>query len=861
VISTFPVLDKYGLQVNPFIASLLDKLPAAGNSAEKGDGLNTTGYAFNARNNTTRDNVTGKLDYYLSAKNAFSGSYIWNRDVIDRPDQGTYWTAVPPIYNDNHANFLSASWRWNPAPALTNELRGGFNRAVGTFNTRQDNPAFLVTGLNFTSPLNSGLPETRRTSAYSVQDNATWIKGRHSLSFGFQATLWTVSSAVYAGTLPSYGIGLSTNSGYGYTLGQIPGASSTDITRANNLLASLGGLITSSAQIFNVTSRTSGFVSGAPTAADMRMNNYAPYVLDTWKLARRFTLTLGLRWEYFTPADEANGLLVQPRVASGNPVEALLGNSTLDFAGKAVGRPLYKKDLNNFSPNFGFAWDVFGNGRTAVRGGYSGGFANDNLINDVYNVGTTNVGLTTNVTANNLTGNTSNPPSIKSPVFQLPTTAQAQFALSTSSPPIQGLIDPNLATPYVQQWNFGIQQELRGFVIDARYIGNHAVKQFRQIDFNQINVNQEGFLQDFLAARGNGFLAAAAGKGFDPRYNAAIAGSQPTPFFDRMPGGGFLTNALVTGPLQTGEIGTLAQTYQSNLIFPHDGFSFFPNPLVLYSSMLTNLSNSSYNGGQIEVRRRTQNGMQFQASYVFSKALSDASLSRGLEPQLDNSNSQIERARAPYDLTHQFKVNHYIPLPFGPGRRFNSGSRILSRIEEGWGLSGFLQVQSGPPVSILSARGTLNRGSRSGSNTVDTTLTLSQLQGEFGQYMTANGPYFINPSHISASGQGVAPDGAPKFTGQIFSNPQPGSLGSLQRRLLNGPWFNNYNFAVSKNTRLTERQSIEFRADFYNLFNHPNFLVGDQNVNDSTFGKITGQYYTIDGIGPRMVQFGLFYRF
>jgi hypothetical protein len=874
-IQSFNVLNAktWNLPVDPYMQSLFGMMPEQGNSTSVGDTLNTTGYSFNARSNELRDNITGKLDYYLSTNHSFSGSYLWNRNILDRADSvsglNQFYTAVPPLYNDNKAQFMSMSWRWSPAATLTNELRGGFNFAPGQFLRREEPPEFFVASRNtnaanrnlITSPVSEKLEESRDVNTWSFQDNANWVKGRHTVAFGFQATMYRVNSSAFVNTVPTYTLGFAANSPYGFNAGDIPGATATQVTQANSLLATVAGLVSNANQTFNASSRTSGFVPGAPVRTRFRFDNYAPYISDTWKLHRRLTVVLGLRWEYFSPVDEKDALIIQPRHESGNPIAALLGNATLDFAGNAVGRPLYKKDLNNFAPNVGFAWDVFGNGQTALRGGYSIAYANDNHINSTYLTALANNGLTSSRDLANLTAFAgSSRPTVPTPPFEVPTTSLAQYNLSPTSPPVQGLIDPNLATPYVQQWNLGIEHSWKGFLLSGRYVGNRVLKQFRVIDLNQININQDTYLQDFITARQNGFLALAQRGTFNPTYNPEIAGSRPLPFFDRLSWGGLLSNATVAGTIRAGEPGTLAQLYQGVLWLPQ-GFSFFPSPLVLYSSLLTNQSWSNYNSAQFEVTKRMRGGVQLQANYVFSKALGDTGEFRGLEAILDNNNFAAEKARSVFDLTHAFKLNHYVPLPFGRGRRFSFSNGALDRVFGGWGMSGFLMIQSGPPVSILSGRGTLNRNVRSTANTVDTNSTLDQLGEATGIFMTGSGPMFINPKHIGADGLGVAPDGATPFAGQIFFNPQPGSIGSLQRRILSGPWFKNYDFALIKETRLTETQLLEFRADAYNLFNTPNFFVGDQNVNATNFGRLTGIVNTGNGVQARVLQFGLHYRF
>jgi len=382
----------------------------------------------------------------------------------------------------------------------------------------------------------------------------------------------------------------------------------------------------------------------------------------------------------------------------------------------------------------------------------------------------------------------------------------------------------------------------------------------RQIDYNQININQAGYLQDFKNAYNNGILSLNAGKGFNPAFSSAIPGSVQLPFFNSLPGGGLLTNSTVRSDILTQQVGSLAQLYQQNAIVPNASFSFFPNPNALYSSLESNFTQSSYNGLQLEARRATRSGIQFQVSYVFSKAFSDTSVERGLDALLDNANPGIERARAPWDQTQAFKANHVYPIPAGEGHRFNVHG--LNWLLGNWDLNGLVFIQSGAPISILDgSRGTLNRGARSGQNTVGTTDTLAQLKEVTGLFITGSGPYFVSPSVIGPNGTGAAADGSAPFSGQVFFNPSAGSVGSLQRRILSGPWYKNYDAALDKRFKITERQSIKFRADFYNIFNHPNFYEGDQNINSVNFGKITSQFYGYDGVGPRLMQFSLFYQF
>jgi hypothetical protein len=153
----------------------------------------------------------------------------------------------------------------------------------------------------------------------------------------------------------------------------------------------------------------------------------------------------------------------------------------------------------------------------------------------------------------------------------------------------------------------------------------------------------------------------------------------------------------------------------------------------------------------------------------------------------------------------------------------------------------------------------LNRESRSVFNTADL-VSGASLNNAVGFYMTGNGPYFVNPSILGPDGRAVAADGSPNFTGQVFYNPGAGEIGTLQRRMFNGPWTFDMDAGIQKLTHITERNTIEFRMEAGNVFNHPSFTVLDpQNINSTTFGQITNTFSTTSG--RREVQFGLYYRF
>ncbi len=851
-----------GLALDPVVRrDILEHVPGAsnvnnfdvGNSAETRL-LNTAGYRFLQRELNHRDQWGVRVDDEATPSHHFEANYAWFREIDDRSDIDTVHER-PVVFTASTVQRYVGAWRWT-RPNLTNEVRGGGNLAPVTFESHESFGNALYAVPLITNPVATFQPQGRDTRTFQYTDTGSWQRGNHELQFGGDLQQIRVNSFDYGGRFPSVAFGFSAAApaAVQLTAARFPGGiGAADLASANALLSLLSGTITSVGQSFEVRDRTSGFVGGIPNDRNYSLDNISAFLQDNWRWRPNVTIRAGLKWEYYTPLREDNNLAFLPVLDGRSAREALL-----DPGGRVtfVNGGFYKKDLNNFAPTIGFAWDPFKDGRTAVRGGYSLTFVNEETMRVGDNAGFSNAGLETNASLTNLYATVAaGVPVVPTPQFKSVRTYADQLAVSPRS--VAFTIDPNIKQPQVHEVSIGASRELPWhFAGEARYVGTFGRGIWRGIDVNQTNP-RGAFQDDFLRARNNGFIALQRGGVFDPAFNPAVPGSQPLTMIPTF-GGGFLTSATVRNLIQTGQVATLADFYVSSAgsaVGTLARQAFLPNPGIFAADLVRNGGFSNYNSMQLELRHRLQAGLMGQINYTLAHTRTNSSGTSQVrfEPFLDNARPQLDEGRSEYHVTHAINANTIVELPFGQGKRWLNRGRVWDGLAGGWQASTIVHWQSGSPISIIAQRGTFNRTARSFNQTARTSLSARDLKKLLGVREANGNVYWIDPKVIDPNtGRAVGADNltnAPGFSGQVFFNPMAGEVGNLGILAFDGPSQFVVDLSLSKRVRVWRATGLRIRADVFNLFNTVNFFVGDDDINSTTFGQITDT-----NTSPRTVQ-------
>ena len=873
--------------LNSLTTSEINAMPLPNNSL-LGDGFNTAGSSFNVSGSDPNDKIDVRVDQKL-----FDSSRLGSHKlefVLHR----AHFLTTPDTFNGLESPFpggvngTQESTRWLTALAInstfggraTNEVRFGHQRApVGFLRESPPSSPFFI-GLSSVSNFeNTFLSQGRNTTVYQFIDNFSLIKGTHTMRMGIDTQSITYLNFNDAGTQETIAIGTNTLNANGILNTQFPqlpaGATGTAIAnRARAIYNDLVGLLGTASQTFNVTSPTSGFVPGATRDRPIRQRDFSGYWQDSWRMKRNLTLSFGVRWEFEGVPVVLNGLAIQPT----NGIEGLLGPSgiqglfnpgvlkgtgptSLDFVSGNTDKKLYGNDWNNFAPFIGFAYSpnfehgpirwLFGpEGKSSIRGGFSISYLHDGgtIVTNALGTGTTNPGLIQVAANNTPTGVLSSAGvPIAVPTFKIPITDAENFQKNFNN----GLwtFDPHLRTPYVQQWSFGIEREIASnTAIELRYVGNHAIKQYRAFNLNEVNIFENGFLNEFMAAQKN--LAASGGSSFSP----VGAGRAPLPIFSTLFSGlsaatGFANSTFINNLLQN-NVGAMASSLAFSSTFAGNRTKlpanfFVANPNAAFANLLANSSFSNYNSFQVEIRRRFSRGLYFQSNYTFSKALTD---SEGGQSTLESFRTLralgIDKHRANFDQTHRFVSNFIYELPFGKGKTFLSNAYApLRKVIEGWQVGSIITWQSGSPLTIYSNRSTFN-SANAGLNPAELVgISFEEFKKNIGIFKTGDGVFFINPALLNIQ-RDLNTGKATTITLKegLLGSPAPGTFGNFPRNALTGPNYFQTDISILKRTNIGERTKVELKVNFLNAFNNVNFAVGSFNFDQANFGVIRSTF-------------------
>jgi hypothetical protein len=568
----------------------------------------------------------------------------------------------------------------------------------------------------------------------------------------------------------------------------------------------------------------------------IRAGDYSLFFQDDWRLSQKLSLNLGLRYELDLPPYEKDGALstfdpalYQPRMevdASGNPIGPPVGGFLQPGNVAArydlpevpnVGKRMVKSiDPNNFGPRLGFAYSPLDSGRLVVRGGYGIFYSRSSLIYLIVGVNAPPLfAIRRSATGAQVP--------FADPFVTLP--SQDQFPAFVKGVSLVGQVfDRNLRTPYVQQYNASIQYELsRNLLFETAFVGTRGLNLIRSVGINQARLASP---QAPIVNAVNGRIITT---------NTADA-----------------TNVSLRAPYQGVEVGGFLQ--------------------------IQSTAQSNYNSLQMSLTKRLSNGLQFLAAYTFGKSIDNSSGTNGgsadavrdtaivLGNQLDN---RANRGLSDFDRTHRFVLSYLWDLPTPAFARNSAAGRMLFG---DWQIGGIITAMSGQPIDITDGGAGSFYGLNSGNNSL---VRPNWAAGATPDTATSNIPagYYFNPfafvRPVVLSGQLI-----PSSNGAARADGLGTDIGNVGRNVLRGPRQSNVDFSIIKRFRLDEQKRIEFRAEFFNLFNHVNFdnPISNVNVITSTGGSIdanTGRITSPGDFGkiiatssnPRLIQFALKFSF
>jgi hypothetical protein len=598
-------------KVDPVVAGILSRMNGAlGAGTVTGNDLITNRLSWNLPGGPTERYPTARVDYQITPKIAFSGS--WNlrwRDIRGtQPWPGQGFAAQSEFKSTYYV--ASSGITYTIRPTLFNEFRFGVQSNVEQFNVGENPFQYTLGGslLKITLPLaippiirntNNGA-EPRNNPVYNLYDNLNWVHKSHTFVFGWSMLRTTMWDSIFGNAgVPNLTLGVDPQDpiASAITAASAPGIQPSDLTNALALYALLTGRVSSIASDRAVDEKTHQYNNYTPLVSREAQQSFGIYFQDSWRVRPTFSLNLGFRWEFSGDIHNTNGTYASPTLADlYGPSSQLFAPGQLNgVANPALSvRPhTYRSDNVNPAPNIGFAWNpnagsgfmskLFGKNRdTTIRASYGLTYYQEGMLTFGETVGS-NQGGTQSLSLNpGQPGFAPGAISASSPLPPLqtfPTAFASSFPMSdfTFTRNSFGTTLPSLRTPYVQNWTLGVQRRVaRDTVLEVRYVGNKGTHIWHTFNTNEVNVIENNFLRDFVNAQknlqintANGVTNSFANRGLPgqialPIFDAAFGASAGQPALAASAGYG---NGTFITQLTQGQAGAMASNMASSISY------------------------------------------------------------------------------------------------------------------------------------------------------------------------------------------------------------------------------------------------------------------------------------------------------
>ena len=789
--------NQTGLGPDPEIQRLLNLLPNP-NAGDVIPGVSGT-LNFASPDSLNAYTWTGKIDHKLTEKEQLSLRYAYGRSVESNQGHSELAPGLDllstPSYQQGVFAGLTSTFRNN----LINEFKFGWNKNYAAFNSNCNlfNPitgadAFgngvdiqVPDGAFLNGPVNvfgcntlfDSAGQCRNTGTTSYGDVVTWVKSNHTIKFG--GDFRDVRSSGDDNFNSRSLLFFNRFSGTGF---QDAAVSGLDPTIASNVASTVQDL--SWFLVGGVFGQfQSQFYNHAGTRVatdnkDFRQREFDGFIQDTWKVTRNLTLNYGFRYQFNGVPFETGGNFSN---LFQNP-DSFANTYSFTLVGAGTGHQVYSNDYKNFEPRIGIAWDPFKDGKTSVRAGY--GIFHDRVFDNIFGNARSNPpfqGTFLNIPSTVLT-----PEQIPAPATQ----PAPGTTFSNGANQVVTLLDPNIRQPASQNWNFGIQRSLPGgAVLELNYVGSHATHVIRILDAVPPD---PALIQQNIAS------CVAQGGCLPGDPQGVISGSA-------LYGGINNPGTLVIPP-------SIRETaLQTAANFPP-------------SSITRTNADSRYNALQATVTKQLSHGLQIGGAYTWSHATDDSNdpltpeQGTGSFPVDSRNPNTVSRGNSDNDIRQRGVVDFSYELPFGTGKSFLSQG-VLGKGLEGIQISGIVSAQTGHPYTVFTSAFDNGR----------TGIASFSYPDVIGSPFASSGP------QISANGVRT---GASDLA--AFSDTFLGHIGDSGRNQFYGPHYTNVDMVLMKNIRINERFRMQFRSEFFNLLNHPQFQQPGNIVEQTnTFGLST----------------------